>query len=489
MPPRPTPPSPQVHRDLPYAGTKNKRQTLDVYAPTEGKRHPVAFWIHGGGWQAGDKGEVDVKPAGFVDEGYVFVSVNYRLFPEATIKEMAGDVARAMRWVHDHAGDYGGDPDTIFVTGHSAGAQLAALVCTDDRYLKAEGLSLSNIKGCVPVDGDTYDVPVQVGTVEERRARSYRQKFGDEASQKELSPITHVARGKGIPPVPDPPRRRPPRDQGAVATPRQGVEGGGRIGDGLPRRGQEPRDDQFGPGQAGRRADEGVVRVPGRGVEEVRRIVMEDKTFAPGPTPNTVRASDGKVLAVPEGWILLPPGDAGLTRRVKAAGDHWVVQEKVGRRMFSRGVWAATATIERIRAELEAERSTEGYARKQEADSRRREKAQAEYVEDFHGAVAGVPRLPPRPRRPRRTAGPCRHRARHAGRQRDGRQDGDESRSRSGPRPPSSPGCVTGRPATMGWRSRGSRASGVRSGGCSPGVPRSCWAAIVVVSRSGMIAR
>jgi hypothetical protein len=117
------------------------------------------------------------------------------------------------------------------------------------------------------------------------------------------------------------------------------------------------------------------------------RIVMEDKTFAPGPTSNTVRTSDGKVLAVPEGWALLTPGDAGLTRRVKAAGDHWVVQEKLGRKMFSRGVWAASATIDRIRAELEAERSTEGYAKRQEAASRRREKMQVEYVEDFLGAV------------------------------------------------------------------------------------------------------
>src|SRR4051812_29869740 len=114
---------------------------------------------------------------------------------------------------------------------------------------------------------------------------------------------------------------------------------------------------------------------------------MDDITFTPGPAPNTVRAADGTILTAPEGWTLLPPGDAGLTRRVKAAGDHWVVQEKVGRRMFSRGVWASSATIERIRAELDAERSTEGYARKQEAASRRRETAQAEYVEDFHGAV------------------------------------------------------------------------------------------------------
>jgi hypothetical protein len=114
---------------------------------------------------------------------------------------------------------------------------------------------------------------------------------------------------------------------------------------------------------------------------------MDDNTFIPGPAPNTVRAADGTVLAAPEGWALLPPGDAGLTRRVKAAGDFWVVQEKVGRRMFSRGVWASSGSIERIRAELDAERSTEGYARKQEAASRRREEAQAGYVEDFHGAV------------------------------------------------------------------------------------------------------
>jgi hypothetical protein len=114
---------------------------------------------------------------------------------------------------------------------------------------------------------------------------------------------------------------------------------------------------------------------------------MSDNVFAPGPISNTVRAADGKVLPAPEGWVLLPPGDAALTRRVKAAGDHWVVAEKKGRKIFSRGVWTSAATIERIRADLEAERSTEGFAKKKEANARRREKAQAEYVEDFHGTV------------------------------------------------------------------------------------------------------
>ena len=110
-------------------------------------------------------------------------------------------------------------------------------------------------------------------------------------------------------------------------------------------------------------------------------------TFSPGPAPNTVRGSDGNVLTVPQGWVLLPPGDPGLTRRVKAAGDHWAVSEKKGRKVFSRGVLASATTIDRIRAELEAERSTEGYTKRKEADAKRREKAQVDYVEDFFGAV------------------------------------------------------------------------------------------------------
>src|SRR5437764_14490805 len=98
-----------------------------------------------------------------------------------------------------------------------------------------------------------------------------------------------------------------------------------------------------------------------------------NKTFTPGPTPNAVRAADGRVLTAPDGWVLLPPGDAALTRRVKAAGDHWVVAEKKGRKVFSRGVWASAAIIERIRTELEGERSTDGFAKKKEAHARRRE--------------------------------------------------------------------------------------------------------------------
>lgn len=115
--------------------------------------------------------------------------------------------------------------------------------------------------------------------------------------------------------------------------------------------------------------------------------LMSENTFTPGPTPKTVRAPDGNILTVPADWVLLPPGDAALTRRAKLAGDHWIVAEKKGRKLFSRGIWTSAATIERIRADLEAERSTESFAKKKAAAARQREKVQAEYVEDFFGAV------------------------------------------------------------------------------------------------------
>ena len=114
---------------------------------------------------------------------------------------------------------------------------------------------------------------------------------------------------------------------------------------------------------------------------------MIEKIFRPGPRPNSVINEYDIIIAVPEGWSLLPPGDAGLTRRVKAAGDYWVVQEKKGRRIFSKGIWAAAATIEKTRLELEAERSTESYSKRKESAAKRRDKVQLEYVEDFTGAV------------------------------------------------------------------------------------------------------
>lgn len=113
----------------------------------------------------------------------------------------------------------------------------------------------------------------------------------------------------------------------------------------------------------------------------------QTRIVAPGATERTVRTAGGEVLTVPEGWILVPPGDAALTRRLKAAGPTWTVQEKRGRKLFSRGVWTAAATVTAIQAELEVERADPRHAKRLAAGAARREKAQGEYVGSFRDAV------------------------------------------------------------------------------------------------------
>lgn len=194
--------------DIPY-GDEHQRQVLDVYSPDGAKGLPVMFWIHGGGWQAGDKSDVALKPTMLMARGFVFVSTNYRLLPDVEMDVLTRDVAKSLGWVHRNIEKYGGDADRIFVGGHSAGAQLAALICTDERYLKAEGVSFDVLKGCVPVDGDTYDIPKIISTAEHRQTLyggkmftfGHRQKFGNDPEKHvDFSAVTHVATDKGIPP-------------------------------------------------------------------------------------------------------------------------------------------------------------------------------------------------------------------------------------------------------------------------------------------------
>jgi arylformamidase len=199
----------EVKRNIAYSMPANERQMLDVYSPAHAKNLPVVFWIHGGGWQSGDKSGVLEKPRAFMEKGFVFVATNYRFLPKVDMGTLIGDVAKSIGWVHGHIAEYGGDPERLFIMGHSAGAQLAALICTDDRYLKAEGLSLACIMGCVPVDGDTYDVPAMIETDETRRRvhgqpqakYGHREEFGnDPAKHRDFSAVAHVAKDKGIPP-------------------------------------------------------------------------------------------------------------------------------------------------------------------------------------------------------------------------------------------------------------------------------------------------
>ena len=110
------------------------------------------------------------------------------------------------------------------------------------------------------------------------------------------------------------------------------------------------------------------------------------RTCTPGPTRGTVRC-DGVVLTVPEGWSLLPPGDAGATRRVKAGGPYWLVQEKRGRRTFSQGIWAPTARIEVAQRAMQRQRQSPAHQRKLAQARARREREQAAYVRSFTAQV------------------------------------------------------------------------------------------------------
>lgn len=114
---------------------------------------------------------------------------------------------------------------------------------------------------------------------------------------------------------------------------------------------------------------------------------MTEHVYLPGPAERTVRTQDGQIRPVPKEWQFVPPGDAALTRRIKAAGDHWIVQERRGRKVFNRGIWTSAETVQRIQADLQAERATESFAKRRVADARRREKVQSEYVDSFTTAV------------------------------------------------------------------------------------------------------
>lgn len=197
--------------DIPYLDDGHERHLLDIYTPEKPseKKLPVMFWIHGGGWQAGNKGDVALKPKVLTERGFVFVSTNYRLLPEVTMDVLIRDVAASFGWVHRNIAKYGGDPDRIYVGGHSAGAQLAAIICTDDCYLNEQNVSFGVLRGCVPVDGDTYDIPKIIMTAEHRQALyggkmftfGHRQKFGNDPEKHvDFSAVTHVTKGKNIPP-------------------------------------------------------------------------------------------------------------------------------------------------------------------------------------------------------------------------------------------------------------------------------------------------
>ena len=184
-----------------------ERHLLDVYAPRRASttRRPVVVFIHGGGWNSGSKnlyafiGRRLAKQGGSAD-GVVAVVISYRLSPAVQVPAMADDCARAVAWTQQHIADYGGDPNRIFVMGHSAGGGLAALLATDDQLFTKLGLAQNPVKGAILDDPAGLDMLDYLTKLEYPNDRQYLIPYGkDPAIWRAMSPMYQIRAGS--PPI------------------------------------------------------------------------------------------------------------------------------------------------------------------------------------------------------------------------------------------------------------------------------------------------
>lgn len=148
------------HRTNDIAYGSIPRQKLDVYRPSTGKTPAdIVVFFYGGDWQEGSKGDYFFVAQALASRGFVAVLPDYRLYPAVTFPAFVQDGAMAVRWVHDHAAEIGGDPQHVYLMGHSAGAQIAALLTVDASYLKAVGLDRGDIAGAAVLSAPLDFIP------------------------------------------------------------------------------------------------------------------------------------------------------------------------------------------------------------------------------------------------------------------------------------------------------------------------------------------
>ena len=147
--------SAQVAKDIQYASSATdaylqERCKLDVYAPEGAKDLPVVVWFHGGGLTGGEKTSI---PRDLKESNFVVVSANYRLIPKGTIANCIEDAAAAVAWAFENVARYGGSPDKIFLSGHSAGGYLIDMLGLDKRWLAKYGIDADRVAGLIPFSG------------------------------------------------------------------------------------------------------------------------------------------------------------------------------------------------------------------------------------------------------------------------------------------------------------------------------------------------
>jgi len=189
-------------REIAYGA--HERQKLDLYARPGLGGAPMLLFIHGGGWEIGDKAGVNALPGYAERHGLLLASANYRMTPEVTARGCAQDVGSAITWMLAHGAEHGGDPKRLFIAGHSAGAHLVALVGVDPVYLGAHGARPADLAGVIPIDGAGYDAVKQMalppcpGRLGERLSEMYRSAFSEDPAG--LSPTLLAKPGRAYPP-------------------------------------------------------------------------------------------------------------------------------------------------------------------------------------------------------------------------------------------------------------------------------------------------
>lgn len=183
--PLPIPPAVRVEEAIRYAdgAAADPRHLLDLYLPVGAARFPTVVFVHGGGYQRGDRTVGRNLGVVLARHGVAVASISYRLFPQAKHPAQIQDVATAFAWTRAHIAERGGDPGRVHVSGHSAGGHLAALLGTDGSYLAPSGLQTGDIASVLAISGGYRILPIR------------KDVFGDEAGMAAASPFAHISGG------------------------------------------------------------------------------------------------------------------------------------------------------------------------------------------------------------------------------------------------------------------------------------------------------
>lgn len=152
-----------LRRDISYG--PDARHTLDLYVPDGATHAPVIVFFYGGSWQMGSKDDYRFLGQAFASKGFITAVVDYRLYPAVRFPAFIDDAARATTYLHQHAASFGGDPDALYVAGHSAGAYLAMMVGGDPAYMAKAGGKRQWIRGVIGIAGPYDFLPLTDDTL------------------------------------------------------------------------------------------------------------------------------------------------------------------------------------------------------------------------------------------------------------------------------------------------------------------------------------